>query len=56
LVKRRAEFLAQYDTTQTSFEAEMTSYQIALRDATTDRTPHLQKINQLIEDASLFLS
>jgi len=52
LVKRRAEFLAQYDTTQTSFDAEMTSYQIAGKDSLTHHTPHLQKINQLIETAA----
>ncbi len=51
LVKRHAEFLAQYDTTQTSFEAEMNSYQIARKDSLTHSTPHLQKINQLIEMA-----
>ncbi len=53
LVKRRAEFLAQYDTTQTSFDAEMTGYQIALKDSLEYKTPHLQKINQLIEAAAL---
>jgi len=52
LGKRHAKFLAQYDSTQTSFEAEMTSYQIALKDTLACSTPHLQKINQLIETAA----
>jgi len=52
LVKRRERFLAQYDTTQTCFDKEMTRYQIALKDTTTQVTPHLQKINKVIEDAT----
>jgi len=52
LVKRHTEFLEEYDSTQSCFEAEMASYQIALRDTLEDNTPHLQKINQLIETAA----
>jgi len=52
LAKRHERFLVQYDTTQTCFEAEMTRYQIALKDTLRHTTPHLQKINQLIETAA----
>jgi len=52
LFKRHVDFLAAYDSTQTSFEAEMTSYHIALQDTAAHMTPHLQKINQLIEAAA----